>query len=458
MTDQSTAVGAAVKTDPTVWQPFKPGDLQKWHEGVSVKRHKVTKFAKIVLLVMFGLGSIWASTVEIGGAVVAPGTVITEARNRVIQNLEGGILYALPVREGETVNKGDVVAQLDTTASDGQLQALEVREAIFRIQLARRQATIADLDEIELPTDLPARVMASPRVQETIAAQRSEFQSSNDFIKGEIKALEIQIDNLYKDNQGLSQVLSSLQKQEAQTREFAMGLKELLEKDGTVSVQVVNRELGLLYGLEAQIEETKVQMQQNLGGIEDAENRKQQVRLQLLQRSEIQTVNLQAQLNDTSEQIARLRDRIERASMRSPVDGTVIQIHQKTLGAVLKPAETILEIFPIEDQLQIEVRIKPKDVKDTRLGQSAKIQFGRIFSSSPISGTLTFISDDVVPDPEDRNADPTYTALVRVDPDADTDDVIPGNTAQVYLETEPRTFFEIITGPFSRLEFEAFKN
>ena len=437
---------------------FEMDDLQRWHQEVDVTRHKVTKFAKLVLLLVFCFGTIWGATAELGGAIIAQGQVITEGRNRVLQNLEGGILAELLVREGDTVAKGQVVARLDTTASTVQLDALDIRRAILRIQLARRQAAIANLDQLVIPSDIPARVLADPRVQETVSSQKSEFLAAQDFIRSQIQGFQTQIENTEADTRGQQQVLAAVRKQEALTRDMATGLQALHARDGTVSLRRVNEELSRLYGLEARIEEIEVTIEQNNGRIREFLNRQQQVRLELLQVSERDAVQLQKELNEVEEAAERLRDRISRAEIRSPVDGTVFQIVQRTLGAVFRPGETIMEVFPRDDRLRIEAKVSAGDVGDAYVGQEVKVQFGRIYSSSPVRGRVIYVSSDAVfeeRNPEDKGQ---YIVRAELNPDELPDDYRPSATAQVYLQKEPKTFFQFIAGPFSRLEFNAFKD
>ena len=459
MTDNAvTTAGGTALIPPRV---FTADDLQTWHYGLQIPVHKITKFAKLVLFLVFGLGSIWAMTVPLGGAIIARGSVVTEDRNRLVQSFDGGVIADILVREGDRVQTSQVIARLDTEPLEAQLISLQVRRAILRVQLARRQAAIAGLDTVPVPTDIPAAILAQTRVQETISGQKSEFAAMRDFVAGEIRSLTIQIDNLRRDNVGLQGILDSSLKEEAQTRELAEGFQELYDNGGTISKRVLNQELARLYALEARIKETRVQMEQNLGSIESAENQKAQVRLNLLRNSEAQSVQFQTNLNQTEREIDQIRARIERAELRAPTDGTVLVVHHKTLGGVLRPAETVMEIFPSQDRLLMEARVNPSDITDVVIGQKARVQFGKIFSGSPVTGKVVFISDDAVPDPDTSQSaqdDNKYVVRVLVDAESAQDKVFPANSGTVYLETEPRTFFEIISGPFSRLEFNAFKN
>lgn len=436
---------------------FTPDDLQHWHKDISVGRSKVTKFARLVLLVIFGFGTIWGATAELGGAIMAKGRVVTENRNREIQYREGGILEEILVREGDTVEAGQIVARLNTYDDRTQLAGMKVQQAIIRIQLARRVAGVAGYPEMIIPADIDEDVLAHPRVQETIVSQRSEFAAAQDFIQGQIRQLEIQVENLTKENGAQRDIITTLSKQEEIGLETVAGLEVLFEQ-GNTDLSRLNNEKRILANTQERLKQTEARIYQNEGRIREAENEKTQVRLRLLQESEDESIGLQAQLNDVSQTIDRLTDRIRRADLVSPVAGQVHQILRRTVGATLRPGETILEIFPEQDSLVLEVELDPADKPKVFVGQSARLQFGNLFSNVPIEGEVTIVGEDVVTPPNPQQP-PYILAYVSVDianaPEEwgdVTTKFFPGNKGQVFLKSESKTFFEILAAPFSRAD------
>lgn len=436
---------------------FERSALTACEEKVDTDPTKVLKRAMWVLIAIFGFGGIWATTVDIDGAVIASGRVIAEDRNRVVQHLEGGILEELLVREGDVVSKGDVLAKLDGTQIRSQLKANRLQRAVLRAQLARRRAETQELQEIQFPTDAPPSVMNAERYQETIESERQEFHALLRYQQARIAIIDTKMDAQRTNMQGTREILKAQEKQlelyELELRDF----KDLLE-DGLIQRTQVFATERKVAEVEANVANSKLDLEKAQNAIDNLERERNQARLAYLKEANNVVVRIQQQLNEVEARLERLEDMAAREEIRSPVDGIIFRIAQRTLGAVIRPGETIMEIFPYKDSLTIEAMIQLNDVNHIEVGQDVEVFFtggDRADALTPIMGSLVYLSADALL--TEQNPMGSYVALVTINPGEDTSKLMPGKLAELYFETEPRTFLEIILKPFTRFTQKALK-
>lgn len=439
----------AVMTDS-----FSATDLQSWHRDINTDPRRLRHLAFIVLIVVVGFGGLWGATAKIGGAVIGSGRVVAEGRNRVVQHLEGGILKEIMVREGDRVGAGDILARLDDTQILTQLNSERLQAAILRVQLARRRAEITNRSEIDIPSDFAEHIALHPRLKESIATQLLEFKALRELRDTEIASIEQQIKGFKRRASGSGEVL------EAQIRQADLLKRELSDLDQLVQKELIRRaeifaRQRALAEVQGQIANSQLQVAIAEGEAENLANSILQTQQGYIRDASAALVEIQQRLNQVDQTVERLVDIYDRGVIRSPVDGTIFRIAKRTLGAVLQPAESIMEIFPEGDTLTVEASIEIKDIEQVSMGQDVRIVFpsNRDDGLVPIPGVVTYISADAV-QPQD-NSPGYYVARIRI---SDTDLVLlPGNAAEVYFQTTPKTFFQYITEPVTRFAFRAFK-
>lgn len=435
---------------------FKRSDLGNWHEGLDTNRKQVLKIATWILIVVFGFGGIWSLVAPLGSAVVASGRVIAEDRNRVVQHLEGGILEELLVREGDMVQQGEVIARLDDTLLRAQLDADLLQEAILRVQLARRRAEVQLSDTIEFPSDFDPLIEADPRLAEGIQSQREEFQSVKSYIEAKIANLRNNIIGQEQDIEGQQEALEAYETAAELYREELRDFEELDELGYTRKLQINQRKREIAQ-TDARVANTKINIEKARNNIKSLQNQIEQEELSYLKTANETVVQIQQTLNQTQSRIDRLKDMMKRTEIVSPSEGRVFRIAKRALGEVVRPAETIMEIFPSEDALTIEALINITDIEKVAEGQEVQVVFpsSREKRLTPLPGELIYLSADAVV--SENNPTGMYIGHVRLDATANQEDMLPGNFAEVYINTGSRTFAEILAKPFTRFLFRSFK-
>lgn len=435
---------------------FAREDLGSWHKDLDTDRKPVLKIASIILLVVFGIGGLWALLAPLASAVVASGRVIAEDRNRVVQHLEGGILEELMVREGDMVQQGTVVARLDDTLLRAQLDADLLQEAILRVQLARRRAEVQLSDTIDFPTDFDPLIKDDPRLTEGIESQREEFASVKSYIEAKIANLQNNIIGQRQDIEGQQEALQAYETAASLYREELRDFEELDELGYTRKLQINQRKREIAQ-TDARVANTKISIEKARNNIESLRNQIEQEELAYLKTANETVVQIQQTLNQTQSRIDRLKDMLKRTEIVSPSDGRVFRIAKRALGEVVRPGETIMEIFPSEDALTIEALIQITDIEKVEEGQAVQVVFpsSREKRLTPLPGELIYLSADAVV--SESNPTGMYIGHVRLDASATQEDMMPGNFAEVYINTGSRTFAEIIAKPFTRFLFRSFK-
>lgn len=455
MSEQTPKNGNAALPN-SIDDKFDRNDLSIWGEKVDTDGSKVLRMARYILIGVFGFGGIWAATVPLGGAVIASGRVIAEDRNRVIQHLEGGILAELLVREGDEVKEGQVLARLDGIQIKAQLDADLLQRAVFRAQLARRRAEVTLSETIDFPTDFDPRVASDPRLLEGIESQREEFNSLREYGAAKVDSLRNSIIGQEKDIEGQKELLVAYEKQVGLFREELTDFLVLLEQGHVTQIRVNATERQIAQ-IDANIANSKIAIEKSLNNIESLKNQIEQEQLSYLNTANNAVVEIQQQLNQLESRIERFTDMAARGAIKSPVNGRVFQIAKRAIGEVVKPGETIMNIFPSGDSLEIEAMVQIKDIERVEQGQDVQVIFptDRANRGVPVEGKLIYLSSDAVV--SETNPMGNYIAHVSLNVDQPQANMLPGNLAEVYIQTDPKTFLQIVSEPFTRFMFKSFK-
>jgi membrane fusion protein, type I secretion system len=436
---------------------FERAHLERWADEVETDTKPILRMAHMVFLVIFVFGGFWAALAPLGGAIVTSGRVIAEGRNRIIQHLEGGILKELLVREGDKVKAGQIVARLDDTLLSAQMRSSRLQRALLRIQLARWRAEASERTDIQFPADLHQNIIDHPRVLEAIAGQQDEFNAQFKFRVVGNEIIDTQIKGQRGDILGLRSVLVAMDRQ---LELYELELKDYqdLLASGRIDRPRVFATERQVVELRARVARTNLDIRAAENNIETLINQKRQDRLAFLQAANKAVIDLQQQLNSIDGSIERLEDMLDRGDIRSPENGTVFKIAKRTLGAVLRPGDALMEIFPDEDGLTIEGKLEVRHIEKVFVGQEIAVVFpsSRAKAVLQFPGTLTYVSPDVVI--SENNPMGSYVIQVRVDDAAQIDDMVPGNTAQIFIKTKPQTFVDILVGPIRRFGLEAFND
>jgi HlyD family type I secretion membrane fusion protein len=418
-------------------------------KSFSPSPYIVAGYATIILA--FGVFGTWAATAPLASGGVASGTVSVQSNRKVVQHLEGGIVEEILVQEGEVVDAGDVLVRLDQTQAQGNYAVLSSRLAILKATEARLQAESVDADTVEFPEEIMA-ASGNPEPP-YITLQRRIFEDRKATKEGEIKILRVRIEQLQEEIAGLQVQHEALEKQHDSLTEEIDRLTEG-QKGGFVSTNQLSQITRTRMELTGTIGQVVAQIAKIKQSIAETELQILQTGQAFMERAGAELREIRDQLNEVSERVMQARDVLQRTVVRSPVHGMVQDIQIHTESGIIRPAEPIMDIIPLNDDLVVNARVRPLDVDMVSVGSRAEVRFPSFSSRTTpvIFGTVTMLSTDVI-QPADENIDPYYMAKVQVNekdvPANIKGRLMPGMPADVIIQAGERTLFQYLMKPLT---------
>ena len=406
------------------------------------------RFGTIVLLITFGLFGVWAAFAPLDSASIAPGTVTVKNYRRTVQHLEGGIVKQIFVRDGQHVEKGKQLLVLDTTELGSELEILRGQYFSLAAMEGRLVAERDGLPDLQFSPQLD-----SEQDQRAVEAKTNEitlFKARLLDRQGEVKVLEQQIKQLNSQIGGLGSLIKSKTELIESYVEEISDLEELLA-DGFVDKRrltdvkrSMTRTEGEIVGHRASIEEAKLKI---------AEAKLQIVQKDMKFQTEVidELGRVRATLFDVKEKRTISLDRVARSVIVAPVGGKILGLSMHTIGGVIKPGESLLDVVPDNEELVIEAKLIPVDIDRVSIGDKADIRFSAFKRATTpvIEGELVSISADSLVD--EQTGTSYYLARVEITQkgrDAlDNLVLVPGMPAEVVIKTGERTLLEYIIQP-----------
>lgn len=409
--------------------------------------------ALVVMLVFFGLAGGWSLLAPLASAAIANGVVSPVGARRSIQHLEGGIIRAIHVIDGQTVVAGDPLVTLEDVRARSDHVMLRERHLRLLAEVARLEAERALAGEVRLPAELKSGKVAEPMVA-VVAAQLDLFQSRMSTLKARRNVLDQRVLQLEEENAGLREAIAGQDRQiDLIEREIA-GAKSLHEKG--------LERLPRLLELQREQQQIRIERAQNRARIARNDQAVGEARIEKAsldddwrERAGDELANVRAELAEITSQLPKTLDALERTVVRAPLSGTIVELAFTTLSGVVRPGERILDIVPAEADLLIDARVQPQDIEDVHPGSEATVVLSAYTSRNmpKISGRVRSVSADRLVD--ERSGVPYYLARVEVDREQLTrfDEelaLVPGMPAQVLIATGTRTFFDYLVTPLTQ--------
>lgn len=404
----------------------------------------------ILVFVVFGG---WAAIAPLDGAAYAPGHVTVKTYKKAVQHLEGGLVGSILAQNGDVVEAGEALLEMDDTQPLAQLEIANLQLVALQAREARLLAERDELTSIDFPASL-----SGANATEEVASQTSIFGARKASREGSIEVLQQRIGQLESKLVGLAALKDSKIALAASFADELEDTRALLDEgfSDKARLRSVERNLASYQGEAADLSATIASTEVQIG----------ETRLQILQLNrefQNEVVNelgeVQTRLKDSQERSTALQDIVSRTTVRAPVAGVINGMQVHTEGGVIGPGTVIAEIVPLTEELILEVQVSPLDIDRVYEGQKAMIRFSSFGNRTPtIFGSLLSLSADAIQDP---NTGMTYyLTRVEVSPEgmADLDDLelLPGMPAEVFIATGSRTLMQYLFKPFSNAMARSF--
>lgn len=400
----------------------------------------------------------WGCFVPLYGGAVAPGVINPDSGKKTIQHLEGGIIAGLLVREGEAVRAGQPLVVLESTQARAAYEALQQQRLSLLARKARLDAEKAGRNRIELPAELRS---ADPQVRSIVEAQQEIFDTRRSTHASRRDILAQRIEQLVQQIKGYEAQVDSASRQigfvseELNAKQYLVR-RGLVPKPEALRLQRTDAEIA---GRRGEYIAEIARARQQIG-----ESRMQILAVDAERADQIaaDAEKVRAELTEVTDKLRASADVVKRTVVVAPVSGTVVDVKFKTIGGVVQRGEPIMSIVPAGDELIVEARLTPLDVKAVHSGLEAQIHLSAYSSRivPKIPGTVRTVSADRLMDETTRQ--PYYLARVAVDRGAlqklaPSVHLIPGMPVEVLVVTERRTMLDYLARPFRDALWRSFR-
>lgn len=408
----------------------------------------------LLLVVAFVIAILfWMSISEIDQVTKASGRVVPSSQMQVVQNLEGGIVGAILVREGDFVEAGQVVARIDDVSAAANLREAETQRAALKVEAARLEAEVAGTDP-----DWPAEVMTQR--PDLIANEQALLLARAEELRSSIGVLESQLAQRSQEQAELEGRISSLRDSLRLTQEERAIIAPNVERGAVARIELVRIDQRL-NEIRGELEAAQLALPRIRSARAETAQRIEGERTGFVSQTQARLNIVRNQLAAIAEQLTAREDRVTRTDVRAPVRGIVNNLLVTTVGGVVAPGAPLMEVVPVEDSLVIEANVNPKDVAFLRPDLAARVKltaydFAKFGS---LEGRIVNISADTVSDAEGNDF---YEIRIRTDrsylgTEADPLPIIPGMIAEVDVVTGKRTILDYFLKPIQRAQDSALR-
>lgn len=399
---------------------------------------------------MVGVLGFWAATTVIGGAVIASGQAMVQGDAKVVQSLDGGVVESIAVENGDRVLAGEVLMRLDPTllainldiaqgrlaaalALEARLQAEQLGQGALEfsygtLPFARPDTSPHEASQIEI---FRARRAVLDGGREQLAEAFLQFENRRRGMDGQIAATRDQIDLVGLDLANLEGLVRDGLARQSQLTELQRAQSELF---------------GRLAGLEADLAQLS-------NARREAELRTLQTERAFMESVVTELRDATAEIEELTLEIVTRSAQLDRIDIRAPVDGIVHEMQVTTVGGIIAPGATILEVIPQDGGMAFQLRVDPHAVDQVWQGQSASVILASFDpqTTPQLEASVTQISPDVVTDTA------TGQSFYRVDLEVPASelarlgdvDLMSGMPVEAYLETGDRTVLAYLMQPLT---------
>jgi len=422
-------------------------DMPSSSAGASIRKHIVIGSVLVAGLAL-GLGG-WASTAEISGALIAPGTIVVDSNIKKVQHPTGGVVGEVRVHDGDRVKAGDILVRLDETVTKANLAIVTKGLNELYARKARLGAERDGVDTVTVPRELAGNI-DNPDVKEAMDSERKLFELRRKTRLGQKDQLQQRIQQLQEQISGL------VAQQDAKAKELGFIDQELTGVRDLWQRNLV--QLNRLTSLER--DEAKIQGERGalIATAAEAKGRISEIQLQILQIDQQFSSDVAKELRETDSKIGEgverkvtAEDQLRRIDIRAPQDGVVFQSTANTVGGVIAAGDSIMLIVPQSDTLSVEVKVEPKDVDLVAFGQPVLLRFSAFNqrTTPELNGTVQRVAADTNVD--QRTGQSYY--LVRIAIAADEVErlgpvkLTPGMPVEAFIQTGERTLVSYLVKP-----------
>ncbi|MBA1157617.1 HlyD family type I secretion periplasmic adaptor subunit [Microvirga mediterraneensis] len=417
----------------------------------SSMRRLMRWFVLSSFIVFFGIGG-WSVAAKVDSAVVTGGTFAVQSSAQAVQHLEGGVIGAILVKDGDLVQEGQVLVRLDAAKVTADASILERKLIDLTAQKARLEAENLDRTTItrtESPfssRQMESALRAAFASEESLMNER-RFTRQNQLSQQQERKIQVerQIDGFNERYKALKEELAQVTAELADQR--------MLDSKGLIRRPVLRQ-------TEREVSRLKGEMGDMEAKVAGAHSQLTEIEFKIAEltrnaRSEVlkQLQAVTAGLAETEEQLAAARDRLQRLDIRAPRTGLVHELAVHTIGGIVGPGQKLMSIIPNDEPLIVNAKIRPDEVEQVHVDQRASIRISAFKLPTPLEleGWVTNVSPDQVVSSQSGQA--YFTVKIAIVPGErsklEGKELTPGLPAEVLIRGDARRIITYLTQPLT---------
>ncbi|KKC38848.1 hypothetical protein WH87_08175 [Devosia epidermidihirudinis] len=405
----------------------------------------------IIGALVFGLGG-WSAVTSVEGAVIANGVIVAEGGARKVQHPEGGIVRKILVQNNQHVEAGDLLLTLDDVSARAELEVIlaQLREGLGT--QARLTAESTGAASLVMPA-VAANWPSDPTLSVIMGDQqalRQQRKLSLESAVARFKELMAEKRSLIG---GYEAQLAAYEQQQAVVRE-ELGQLETLHGKELISSQRLNEMKRGEAELAGQIATAKASISATESSISELGMQADQAVSDFHSSALTELQTVQQKVAELMQKMIAAEARLARLEIRAPISGTIHDSEIRTVGGVIAPGETLMQVIPQEEHLVVDMRVSPMQINNLHVGQVAEVRLLSFDTkkTSDLEGKVDTISPDLLQDP---TTGAQYFS-VRIDvPDTELSklpegaQLVSGMPAESFFQTGPRTVWSYLMGPIA---------
>jgi adhesin transport system membrane fusion protein len=412
-----------------------------------------THLLLLMVVAFFVLFFAWASWATLDEVTRGDGKVIPSSQVQKVQNLEGGILAAIEVREGEVVGPGQVLLRIDNLRAASDLRENRKRYLALLGAISRLRAEVD-----QTPIAFPPEVVAD--ATEVVANQRALYEARQADLQSELAILRSQVEQREQELTELRTRIDQLARSQALARQELEITAPLAASRVVSKIELLHLERQI-NDLDGELESARLSAPRVEAAVREAHRRLDERQLNFRAEAQRELATDQPEATALAEVITAAADRVKRTEVRSPVRGTIKRLLINTVGGVIQPGQDLVEIVPLEDTLLLEAKVRPADIGFLHPGQPALVKVTAYDFS--IYGGLKGVVEDISADTiTDERGESFYRVRVRTHDNAlekagEPLPITPGMTAQVDILTGHKTVMDYLLKPILKAKERALR-
>ena len=414
------------------------------------------RIAGRVVMGMLTLLFLWSCFAMLDEVATATGEVVPEGKVKLVQHLEGGIVREIFVHEGSIVKSGQTLVQLDLPVSSVNKDELQVR--IDGLHLTRARLTAEAEDK---PLAFPEE--EAKRQPALVDAERRSHEARLQNLQATLGVLQQQERQRVLEIQELEAKQHSVNSSLGLAHEKLVMSNNLL-KDGLTSKMDHVQAQNDVEALEGQSQTLRSSVPKAQSALEEARDRMEEEKIKFRRTAQAELTDTELNLARNHEMMNQASDQVRRSTVTSSIDGIVKNLRQNTIGGVVRPGESIMEIVPINERLNIEAKVSPADRGYVAVGQTSTVKISAYDYTryGGLEGKVVMVAPDTTTGSgSGPDAQPFYRVTIETDKSALGENgeypITPGMQAQVDIHTGRRSVLRYLITPVLKLRHEAFR-